>query len=79
MTLLIAPGPGFYMTPGKGKQEVRFSFCTNVDDIENAMIVLKRALVEYQRLFLAEKKLSKTIGLLSKRKVVFLFGKILLT
>lgn len=54
MTLLIAPGPGFYMTPDKGKQEVRFSFCTSVDDIENAMIVLKRALVEYQHLFLTE-------------------------
>ena len=48
-TLLIAPGPGFYQTPGKGEQEVRFSFCTNVDDIENAMIVLRRALEEYNR------------------------------
>lgn len=25
-TLLIAPGPGFYQTEGKGEQEVRFSF-----------------------------------------------------
>ena len=48
-TLLIAPGPGFYQTEGKGEQEVRFSFCTNVDDIENAMIVLRRALEEYNR------------------------------
>lgn len=48
-TLLIAPGPGFYQTEGKGKQEVRFSFCTNVDDIENAMIVLRRALEEYNK------------------------------
>ena len=56
MTLLIAPGPGFYMSPGKGRQEVRFSFCTNVDDIENAMIVLKKDLVEYQSLFFTEKK-----------------------
>ena len=46
-TLLIAPGPGFYQTEGKGEQEVRFSFCTNVDDIENAMIVLRRALEEW--------------------------------
>lgn len=52
MTLMIAPGAGFYMTPGRGQQEVRFSFCTSVDDIENAMIVLKRALVEYQEQFL---------------------------
>ena len=48
-TLLIAPGPGFYQTEGKGEQEVRFSFCTNVDDIENAMIVLRRALEEYNK------------------------------
>ena len=48
-TLLIAPGPGFYKTEGKGEQEVRLSFCTNVDDIENAMIVLKRALEEYNK------------------------------
>lgn len=49
-TLLIAPGPGFYQTKGKGEQEVRFSFCTNVDDLENAMIVLRRALEEYNEL-----------------------------
>lgn len=48
-TLLIAPGPGFYQTEGMGEQEVRFSFCTNVDDIENAMIVLRRALEEYNK------------------------------
>lgn len=47
-TILIAPGPGFYQTAGKGEQEVRFSFCTSVDDIENAMIVLRRALKVYR-------------------------------
>lgn len=47
-TILIAPGPGFYKTIGKGEQEVRFSFCTNVDDIENGMIVLRRALKKYR-------------------------------
>lgn len=48
-TILIAPGPGFYQTEGMGEQEVRFSFCTNIDDIENAMIVLRRALEEYNK------------------------------
>ncbi|QNM15877.1 MULTISPECIES: pyridoxal phosphate-dependent aminotransferase [Fusobacterium] len=48
-TILIAPGPGFYFTDGKGDQEVRFSFCTNIEDIENAMIVLRRALEEYNK------------------------------
>lgn len=48
-TILLAPGPGFYQTEGKGEQEVRFSFCTNVDDIENAMIILRRALKVYRK------------------------------
>lgn len=48
-TLLLAPGPGFYETSGKGKNEVRFSFCTSVDDIENSMIILRRALEEYNK------------------------------
>lgn len=49
-TILIAPGETFYATEGKGKQEVRFSFCTAVDEIENAMIVLKHALIEYNNI-----------------------------
>lgn len=48
-TVMIAPGAGFYSTEGKGLQEVRFSFCTSVEDIENAMIILKRALEEYNK------------------------------
>lgn len=48
-TVMIAPGAGFYGTKGKGLQEVRFSFCTGADEIENAMIVLKRALEEYNK------------------------------
>lgn len=50
MTLMIAPGESFYETEGKGIQEVRFSFCTSIEDIENGMIVLKRALEEYNRI-----------------------------
>ena len=49
-TLLLAPGPGFYQSEGKGENEVRFSFCTSVDDIENSMIILRRALEEYNRI-----------------------------
>lgn len=48
-TLLIAPGDGFYFTDGKGKEEVRFSFCTNVEDLEDAMIVLRHALEKYNK------------------------------
>ena len=49
-TIMIAPGAGFYGTEGIGKNEVRLSFCTSIEDIENSMIILKRALDEYKKL-----------------------------
>ena len=44
---MLAPGEGFYITEGLGKQEVRFSFCVSEEDIEKAMIVLEKALEQY--------------------------------
>ncbi|MCY6959074.1 pyridoxal phosphate-dependent aminotransferase [Clostridium brassicae] len=49
-TVMIAPGSGFYGTEGLGKNEARFSFCTSVDDIENAMIILTHAIEAYNNL-----------------------------
>lgn len=46
-TLMLAPGEGFYITKGLGLQEVRFSFCVGEEEIEKAMIVLKKALEKY--------------------------------
>ncbi|WP_022819697.1 pyridoxal phosphate-dependent aminotransferase [Fusobacterium russii] len=46
-TLMLAPGEGFYITKGLGTQEVRFSFCVGEEEIKKAMIVLKKALEEY--------------------------------
>lgn len=46
-TVMLAPGEGFYITEGLGKQEVRFSFCVSEEDIEKAMIVLEKALEQY--------------------------------
>jgi len=49
-TLLLAPGGGFYKNEKMGKNKVRLSFCSSEQDIENGMIVLKNALVEYNKL-----------------------------
>ncbi|MBP2031877.1 aspartate aminotransferase [Clostridium algifaecis] len=48
-TLMFAPGSGFYATPGLGKNEARFSYCTNIEDIENSMIILEKALESYNK------------------------------
>jgi aspartate aminotransferase len=46
-TVMVAPGEGFYMTPGMGKQEVRFAFVLEEEALERAMIILQEALRVY--------------------------------
>jgi aspartate aminotransferase len=46
-TLMLAPGTGFYSTPGRGKDEVRISYVLNVEDLRNAMKCLEAALKIY--------------------------------
>ena len=46
-TVMVAPGSGFYSTPGLGKKEVRIAFVLNIDDLKNAIKVLKEALKVY--------------------------------
>jgi aspartate aminotransferase len=46
-TVMMAPATGFYSTPGAGLNEVRMAYVLNIDDIQNAMICLEKALEEY--------------------------------
>jgi aspartate aminotransferase len=46
-TVMLAPGSGFYTTPGLGKQEVRIAYVLNLDDLKNAMECLRKGLEEY--------------------------------
>ncbi len=46
-TVMLAPGPGFYATPGHGKKEVRFAYVLNKTDINAAMDCLEEALKIY--------------------------------
>ncbi len=46
-TVMLAPGSGFYTTPGMGKNEVRIAYVLNLEDLKNAMECLKRGLESY--------------------------------
>lgn len=49
-TIFMAPASGFYVTPGLGKNEVRIAYVLNIQDLENAVIVLEKALEAYKKL-----------------------------
>ncbi len=46
-TVMMAPAEGFYATEGLGKDEVRISYCLNVDSLEKAMNILNEGLKAY--------------------------------
>jgi aspartate aminotransferase len=46
-TVLVAPAPGFYATPGKGEKEIRIAYVLNTKDLERSMELLKLALEAY--------------------------------
>lgn len=46
-TVMLAPGTGFYASPGQGKQEVRFAYVLNQEDIKKSVMCLRKALEAY--------------------------------
>ncbi len=50
-TVMLAPGPGFYGTPGLGIDEVRIAYVINETDLREAIRVFKAGLAKYQTLF----------------------------
>jgi aspartate aminotransferase len=49
-TLMIAPGTGFYATPGAGKSEIRIAYVLNIEDLKKALVVLREGLKEYRNI-----------------------------
>ncbi len=47
-TVMMAPGAGFYATPGKGLDEVRIAYVLNQEDLAAAMECLNQGLAAYQ-------------------------------
>jgi aspartate aminotransferase len=46
-TILLTPAAGFYVTKGKGKNEIRIAYVLNTKELKQAMVVLKKALEKY--------------------------------
>ncbi len=46
-TTMIAPGPGFYATPGLGKSEARIAYVLNTSDLKKAMRILAKGIEVY--------------------------------
>jgi aspartate aminotransferase len=46
-TVMLAPGPGFYATPGLGLNQVRLAYVLNKNHINLAMDCLEKALKNY--------------------------------
>ena len=50
-TVMVAPGSGFYSTPGKGLNEVRIAYVLDVSKIRRAIEILRAGLERYVKLF----------------------------
>ena len=46
-TVMVAPGSGFYVTPGKGKSEVRIAYVLKESDLARAMEILAEGVAAY--------------------------------
>jgi aspartate aminotransferase len=44
---MVAPGPGFYVTPGLGTSEVRIAYVLNQERLRRAVELLGEALLSY--------------------------------
>ena len=61
-TILLTPAKDFYLTEGRGINEVRIAYCVDQDKIERGMEILKLALEKYpHNTLLKIKENSKTI------------------
>jgi len=47
-TVMVAPGTGFYQTPGKGKDEIRLAYVLEEEKIIRAVSLLEKGLVKYK-------------------------------
>ncbi len=47
-TVMVAPGPGFYSTPSKGKDEIRIAYVLNEKDLARAIKLFRAGLEKYK-------------------------------
>ncbi len=56
-TLMVAPGSGFYNNPEDGKREIRRAYVLNKKELEKALIILEKALIEYPHIIKEKNKI----------------------
>ena len=44
---MMAPAAGFYTTPGAGRNQVRIAYVLKKEDLQRALVVLRKALEAY--------------------------------
>lgn len=49
-TIMMAPAQGFYTTPELGKNQVRLAYVLCKKDIQRALVILEKAIEEYNNL-----------------------------
>jgi aspartate aminotransferase len=47
-TVMVSPGPGFYVTPNRGQHEVRIAYVLGAERMRRAMDLLRLALIAYK-------------------------------
>ncbi len=47
-TVMIAPGPGFYVSAGKGRQEARIAYVLNTEELKRSLKILEEGLSIYR-------------------------------
>jgi len=53
-TVMLAPGEGFYLTPGKGKNQVRIAYVLEMDELRRSMDLLRKGLHQYRMTLTAQ-------------------------
>lgn len=48
-TVMLAPGAGFYSTPGVGVDQVRIAYVLNTDDLKRAINIIKLGLEQFKK------------------------------
>lgn len=48
-TVMLAPAPGFYLTPGLGRDEARIAYVLVEDDLRNAVEILREGIAAWHR------------------------------
>ena len=48
-TVMMAPAAGFYSNPGLGRNQVRMAYVLKIEDLSRCLLLLRKALEEYNR------------------------------